>query len=137
MEKIQIEALISAPVQSVWLAYTQPSHIINWNFASPDWQCPWAKNDMRVGGKYEARMEARDGSFGFEFEAVYEAIDPQKSFSYTMPDGRNVQVSFEEMGEKTKIRIVFDPENQNLLDLQKNGWQSILDNFKAYTEALK
>lgn len=133
--KISIENQINAPIEKVWDFYTQPEHITQWNFADPSWHCPSATNDMRIGGTYSARMEAKDGSFGFDFEAVYDEIKSGQYFSYVMPDDRKVEVSFENTGDQTKVSIVFDAENQNPVDMQKAGWQSILDNFKRYSES--
>ncbi len=133
-QKITIEASISASLEKVWSCWTEPKHITNWNFATDDWQCPSAENDLRVGGKYKTRMEAKDGSFGFDFEAIYDEVIPQKKLTYTMPDGRVVTNSFEDQGEKTKVRTVFDAEGENPVEMQKNGWQAILNNFKKYVE---
>lgn len=132
---ITIQGTINANVRKVWDYYTQPKHITNWNFASEDWFCPSATNDMTVGGKYLARMEAKDGSYGFDFEAVYNSLEPFSSFSYTMTDDRIVKVKFEKQSEEMTLVIVsFDPETENSLELQQQGWQAILDNFKKYTE---
>jgi uncharacterized protein YndB with AHSA1/START domain len=133
--KIKIEATISAPSQKVWSYWTKPEHITKWNFASDDWQCPKASNDLKVGGKYAARMEAKDGSFGFEFEAVYDEVIEQKKLNYTMGDGRKVTTTFEPVGDKTKVTTVFDAEKENSEEMQKSGWQAILNNFKKYAEA--
>ncbi|TGK01821.1 activator of HSP90 ATPase [Leptospira langatensis] len=133
--KITVQSTIAADVKKVWEYYTNPAHIIGWNFASDDWQCPWAKNDMKPGGKYSARMEAKDGSFGFEFEAIYDSIVDQKAFAYTMLDGRKADVHFENKGNGTLVTVTFDPEQMNPLEMQRGGWQAILDNFKKYTEA--
>lgn len=133
-DQIIIQSTIQADSQKVWDHYTNPKHIIHWNFASDDWLCPWAKNDLRVGGKYSARMEAKDGSFGFEFEAVYDKITDQKSFTYTMEDGRKASVDLEAEGNKTKVTVSFDPEKENPEEMQRGGWQAILDNFKKYVE---
>jgi len=133
--KITITAPINADVKKAWNYYTNPEYITKWNFADPSWQCPSASNDMRVGGKYSARMEAKDGSFGFDFEAIYSEITEGESFIYGMPDGRQVTVVFEPSDSQTNVTITFDAEGQNSLEMQKNGWQAILNNFKAYTEA--
>jgi uncharacterized protein YndB with AHSA1/START domain len=135
MSKISVAATINADVKKVWDYYTNPEHITKWNYADPSWQCPSAANDMRVGGKYSARMEAKDGSFGFDFEATYDAITDGESFTYSMPDGRQVNVTFKQEGEATKVDVTFDAEDQNSVEMQKHGWQAILDNFKKYTEA--
>lgn len=132
--KVNIHATVAAPREKVWACYTEPEHITKWNFAADDWQCPSASNDMRVGGKYTARMEAKDGSFGFDFEAIYNAIDPGHSFTYTIPDGRVVDVVFSDNGSNTDVAITFDAESVNPVELQQAGWQSILNNFKEYTE---
>lgn len=133
-EKITIKANVNADADKAWQYYTQPEHITKWNFASDDWQCPWAENDMKPGGKYIARMEAKDGSMGFDFEAVYDAVNPGESFTYTMPDGRRVDVTFTENNNSTDVTVVFDPENIHPVEFQQAGWQAILDNYKKYTE---
>ena len=135
-DKIKIYSEISANRKKVWDYYTNPIHIVNWNFASEDWCCPKAENDLQIGGTYKARMEAKDGSFGFDFEAVYKEINPLESFSYCF-ENRNIQVRFEEMGKNIKVMIEFDPESENPIEMQKNGWQSILNNFKKYVESNK
>lgn len=131
---ITVEATVNAPVAKAWDTYTNPEHITKWNFASDDWQCPWAKNDMRVGGTYSARMEAKDGSFGFEFGATYTEINEGKNFTYVMGDGRKCTVSFTPQGNATHVAVTFDAENQNPVEMQKGGWQAILNNYKKYTE---
>lgn len=133
--KITVEATIRADKDNVWDFYTNPDHITQWNFADPSWHCPSAENDMRVGGKYSARMEARDGSFGFDFEAVYTDVAIWDSFTYIMPDGREVNVNFDEGGGKTDVTVTFDAETENPIEMQKGGWQAILNNFKAYAES--
>jgi uncharacterized protein YndB with AHSA1/START domain len=133
--KITVQANVHADIKKVWDSYTNPKHIVNWNFADPSWHCPSAENDMRIGGTYKARMEAKDGSFGFDFEAIYTEIIEGKQFSYGFGD-RTASVQFHSSGEQTEVVIVFDPENENPLELQKNGWQAILNNFKNYTESL-
>lgn len=135
--KIQIEASIQSPLAKVWSCWTEPTHITKWNFAIPEWHCPKASNELKVGGKYSARMEAKDGSFGFDFEAIYDEVIHQKTLSYTMSDGRKATTHFENLGNITKVTILFDAENQNPVEMQKNGWQSILNNFKKYAEENK
>lgn len=132
-EKITIKATISADKQKVWNYYTQPEHITKWNFADPSWHCPKATNDMKVGGQYMARMEAKDESFGFDFVAIYTKVNQGENFTYEF-DGRSSTVSFIETNGKTEVTVMFDPETENSIELQKNGWQAILDNFKKYTE---
>ncbi|MDO9554764.1 SRPBCC family protein [Rhodonellum sp.] len=135
MERILIQATILADRQKVWDYYTLPEHITKWNFATDDWQCPMASNDMRVGGKYSARMEAKDGSFGFDFEGIYDEIKIGEKFTYTLGDGRKVTVAFQDLGDTTDVTINFDPESENSIDLQREGWQAILNNFKKYVES--
>jgi uncharacterized protein YndB with AHSA1/START domain len=133
-QQITIFANIFAPKQKVWDYYTNPSHITNWNFGSEDWHCPFAQNDLQIGGTYHARMEDKDGSFGFDFIAIYEALVMEQSFTYSF-GGKKCTVSCREENNYTKVTISFDPENENPIELQKNGWQQILNNFKSYTEA--
>lgn len=134
-QKITIQATITADKKLVWESYTNPKHIIHWNFASDDWHCPSASNDLRVGGSYKARMEAKDGSFGFDFEAIYTEVNEGESFTYVLADEREINVSFTELENQTEVVIIFDAENQNSVELQRNGWQAILNNFKSYTES--
>ncbi|RFS22690.1 activator of HSP90 ATPase [Chitinophaga silvatica] len=134
MNKVIVNATINADVKKVWNYYTQPEHITEWNFADPSWQCPSASNDMKVGGKYSARMEAKDGSFGFDFEATYNEVVDGESFTYTMPNGREVTVDFKPAGQQTEVIVKFDPETENPIEMQKGGWQAILNNFKKYAE---
>ena len=131
---ITVENTVNAPVQKVWDYWTKPEHITKWNNASDDWHTPWAKNDLRVGGSFAARMEAKDGSFGFEFGGVYDAVRTNEYIEYTMEDGRKVQVDFTADGNQTRVVEKFDAENTHSVDMQKTGWQSILDNLKKYTE---
>ncbi|NIG55698.1 SRPBCC family protein [Chitinophaga sp. Cy-1792] len=131
--KIIIATSVPVNTQKAWDYYNEPVHITQWNFADPSWHCPSASNNMVPGGKYSARMEARDGSFGFDFEATYNEVIPGKSFTYTMPDGREVNVLFEANGDgQTNINVSFDPETENPLEMQKAGWQAILDNYQQY-----
>lgn len=133
--KITIQTTVFADLPKAWDYYTSPEHVTKWNFASEDWHCPSAQNDMRVGGKFVARMEAKDGSFGFDFEAVYQEIRDQAGFTYAMTDGRTVETNFEPVEGGTMITTTFDPEEQNSVEFQKQGWQAILDSYKRYTEA--
>ena len=137
MTKITISANVTANPEKVWQYWTQPKHIVNWNFASDDWHCPKSENDLRPGGKMNTRMEAKDGSFGFDFEAVYDEVIDRKKISYTMGDGRRAITVFEDLGNKTQITTTFDAEGTHPLEMQKNGWQAILDNFRKYTEGSK
>lgn len=133
LEKITISAKVSADKKKVWVYYTSPEHITKWNFADPSWHCPSAKNDLTVGGRYVARMEAKDGSFGFDFDAVYTDVAIEESITYEF-GGRYATISFAEEDGTVKVTITFDPETQNPIELQRSGWQAILDNFKRYTE---
>ncbi|MBK8080130.1 MAG: SRPBCC family protein [Saprospiraceae bacterium] len=135
--KITIKAEVSANRQKVWDYYTQPNHITKWNFADPGWHCPKASNDMKIGGKYMARMEAKDGSFGFDFEAFYNEIVVGEKFTYTMTDNRKVDVHFKDLGDKTEVTVTFDAENENPVEMQEQGWQLILDNFKIHRKPLR
>lgn len=133
--KITIEAVIASDRKDVWDSWTNPEHIVNWNFASDDWHCPSAENNLQKGGLYKARMEAKDGSFGFDFQAVYDEIVDQERILYTIADGRKVDTVFEDLGDhQTKVTTVFEAEQMNPAEMQRNGWQAILDNFKKYTE---
>ena len=133
---ITVESIINAPVERVWEYWTKPEHIVKWNHASDDWHSPWSKNDLRVGGSFSARMEAKDGSMGFDFGGVYNVIKTNEYIEYTIADGRKVQVSFSGSGNKTKVVETFEAESTNPVELQRGGWQAILDNFKKYTETL-
>lgn len=133
---ITVSVAIQSKLNHVWDAYTLPKHITNWNFASDDWCCPSATNDLRAGGKYCARMEAKDKSFGFDFEAIYDEVIPKQKLVYHLSDSRKVLVLFNATNEQTEVTITFEAENQNSVELQRNGWQAILNNFKKYTEGL-
>lgn len=132
---ITIETTVDAPVQKVWEYWSSPEHITQWNQASDDWHSPWAKNDLREGGSFSTRMEARDGSMGFDFGGVYDVVRNNEYIEYTMGDGRKVKTTFRPEGNKTHITESFDAETTHSVDMQKGGWQAILDNFKSYTEA--
>ncbi len=132
--KIMVQAIINAETKKTWDYYTQPRHIIRWNFADISWHCPSAENDMRVGGRYKARMEAKDGGIGFDFEAIYTDITENKQFTYEF-GGRTATVQFNDLDSQTEVIVTFDPENENPVDMQKDGWQAILNNFKNYTES--
>lgn len=131
---ITVQSTIHADKKKVWDYYTQPEHIIRWNFASDDWHCPRATNDLRVGGKYCARMEAKDGSVGFDFSTVYDEVTAQQKIAYTMEDDRKAVITFADKGGNTMVTVTFDAEKENAVEMQKEGWQAILDNFKKYAE---
>ena len=132
--KITIETTVHAPVEKVWKYWTEPNHITKWNSASDDWHTPFSENDLRVGGKFSSRMEAKDGSFGFDFGGVYDEVKLNEFISYTLGDGRKVEITFLHEENDTKIIQVFDPETENPIEMQQEGWQSILNNFKKYAE---
>lgn len=134
VSKITISALVKSPLQKVWDSWTKPEHITKWNFAIDTWQCPTASNDLKVGGKYIARMEAKDGSFGFDFEAIYDTVIENQELAYTMTDGRKAITFFVSKDNETSVTTTFDAENENPVEMQKQGWQAILDNFKKYVE---
>lgn len=134
---ITVETTVKAPIEKVWKLWTTPEHIIKWNNASDDWHTPWAKNDLRAGGRFTSRMEAKDGSSGFDFSGVYDKVTPHKLIEYTMGDGRKAKVSFNGNGNETKLTESFEAENMNSVELQRDGWQAILNNFKKYAESSK
>ena len=131
---ITIQSTVKAPVEKVWKYWVQPEHITKWNSASDDWHSPFAENDVRVGGKFLARMEAKDGSMGFDFGGVYDEVVENKKIAYTLGDGRKVRVDFKSMGNETEVVETFEAEETNPVEMQRGGWQAILDNFKKYTE---
>lgn len=135
LQAITIETTVNATPEKAWKIYNTPQDIIQWCSPDPSWHTPSAENDLRKGGTYMARMEARDGSFGFDFIAVYDEVVPNKHFQYTIVDGRKVVVDFIPEGNTTKIVQTFDPENENPLEMQRAGWQAILDNYKKYVDA--
>ena len=132
---ITVETTINAPVLQVWKSWTSPEHIIHWNNASDDWHTPRAENDFRVGGSFLSRMEAKDGSFGFDFAGAYNEIKAHELIIYTLFDGRKVRINFDTAGNATTIIESFEAESENSVELQKYGWQSILNNFKRYVES--
>lgn len=132
---ITVETLVDAPADKVWTLWTEPKHIMQWNCASPDWHTPRAMSDLREGGTFTSRMEAKDGSMGFDFAGTFTKVIPAKKLEYAMSDGRTVSISFDAQGKKTKVTEVFVAESENPVDMQRAGWQSILDNFKKYAEA--
>ena len=132
---ITIEAIVNRNSLDIWTLWTQPEHITKWNRASDDWHSPRAENDLRVGGRFLTRMEAKDGSVGFDFSGVYNEVIEHKKIHYTMDDGREVETLFNEENGQTKIIITFDAEKENPLEMQRDGWQAILNSFKRYAEA--
>jgi uncharacterized protein YndB with AHSA1/START domain len=138
MKKIKIETLVEADIYTVWRFWNEPQHIKGWAFASYDWECPHAENDLKVSGKFLTRMSAKDKTVSFDIVGTYTAVVPHEKIEYIMEDGRTVSVQFESMGEKlTKVIEEFEMENQNSEEMQRAGWQSILENFKKYTKKTK
>lgn len=132
--RITISTIVNKPVEHVWKVWTEPAHIMQWNAASDDWHCPKASNELRAGGTFSSTMAARDGSFGFDFEGVYDDVQPHKRIAYTMSDGRHCEILFEQKEGGTLVTESFDAETQNPVEMQRDGWQAILDRFKAYAE---
>lgn len=134
---ITIETSVNAPVEKVWACWTEPVHISQWAFAIDTWHAPYAENDLRKDGRFKTRMEAKDGSMGFDFEGIYTVVDANKLIEYSIADGRKVITAFDSLdGKTTKITQTFEAENENPVDMQRDGWQAILDNFRKYTESL-
>lgn len=134
---ITVETIVHIPAEKVWKYWTEPQHITKWNNASEDWHTPYAENDLKVGGKFVSRMEAKDGSFGFDFGGVYDEVKINESLSYTIEDGRNVKISFIPQDNSTQIIEHFEVEDTNEIEMQQAGWQAILDHFKRYAEAVE
>ena len=133
-KKITVETTVQAPVEKVWQYWTETTHITNWNSASDDWHTPYAENDLRVGGKFLSRMEAKDGSFGFDFGGIYDEVILHEVLAYTLEDGRKVKITFKGQENETEVIETFDAETENPIELQQQGWQAILDHFKKYAE---
>ena len=134
--QITVATTVKVPVEKAWEIWTSPEHIKQWNAASEDWHTTKSENDLRTGGKFSSRMEAKDGSFGFDFEGVYDEVIDHKRIAYTLGDGRKVQVEFNGENETTIVET-FDAEQINSIEMQKTGWQAIMDNFKKYAESNK
>ncbi len=132
--RITVETLVNAPGSHIWMCWTEPKHILKWNQASADWHTTKAETDLREGGAFVSRMEAKDGSAGFDFGGTYTKVIPGKRLEYSMDDGRNVEVLFTEEAGKTRIVETFDAESENPVEMQRGGWQAILDSFRAYAE---
>lgn len=133
---ITVEATVNAPAEKVWNCWTQPEHITKWCQASDDWHAPYAENDVKTGGKFKTTMAARDGSMSFDFEGEYTEVVPMQKLVYAMSDGRKVSIIFSANGNQTHVSETFDPENMNPPEMQREGWQAILDNFKKHTESV-
>lgn len=138
MQKDQITVVVTvkAPMSMVWVCWNEPKHIVKWAFASDDWEAPMAENDLRKGGKFKTKMAAKDKSASFDFSGTYTAVEEYKLIEYDMDDDRHVLVEFSETPEGVKVSVTFDPESENSVELQRNGWQAISDNFKKYVEGI-
>lgn len=134
-DRITVQTKIQAPIENVWDYYTKPEHMTKWNFASDEWCCPNAKNDLQKDGEFDLRMEAKDGSMGFDFKGKYENVVPNELISYKIADGRTVDVQFIKSERGVILKQTFDMEGTNSDEQQKNGWQAILDTFKKYAES--
>jgi uncharacterized protein YndB with AHSA1/START domain len=132
---ITIKATVNAPVDKVWQIWSEPDHITKWASPSEDWHTTRAENDLREGGNFLSRMEAKDGSFGFDFGGTYDVVKPNELIEYTLGDGRKVKTVFNTKDNAVEIVQTFDPESENPREMQQAGWQAILDSFKRYTEA--
>ena len=133
--QITVLTIINAPVEKVWESFTHPEHIIEWNFATPEWHCPKAEIDLKPGGKFNYRMEAKDGSFGFDFGGTYDEVRQNEKLLYHLDDDRKVEVTFFENKGKTTVTESFDPDKQHPAEMQQQGWQAILENLKKYVES--
>jgi len=131
---ITVHVKVNAPIRKIWKYWTTPEHITQWNNASDDWHSPYAKNDLQVGKRFDYRMEAKDKSMGFDFTGVYTKISKHKLIEYTLDDDRKVSINFSKADNWTEVTESFEAETTNSNELQRAGWQAILDNFKKYTE---
>lgn len=133
-DAITVQTTVFAPLEKVWRQWTEPAHITKWAFASDDWEAPAAENDVRTGGQFKTVMAAKDKSASFDFTGQYTDVQEHTVIAYDMDDGRHVTIKFEQVPEGTKVTETFDPEQENSLELQRSGWQSILENFKRHVE---
>ena len=131
---ITVQNTINASIEQVWEKWTTPQHIMKWNNASDDWHTPFAENDLKVGGKFRYTMASKDDTMRFDFEGVYTTVLDFSVIEYEIIDGRKVKITFEQNAASTKVTESFDPETENSEELQEQGWQAILDNFKKYVE---
>ncbi len=134
MDLITVESIIEAPIDMVWDFWTKPEHVMHWNFASNDWHCPRANSDFNIGGEFHYIMAAKDGSVEFDFCGTFTKIIDKTFIEIFLEDGRELNIQFESEGNTTKIIETFEPEEINSIELQKQGWQAILNNFKLYVE---
>lgn len=133
-QSVTVQATVNTPVEKAWKYFNEPDHIKQWAFASDDWHAPKSENDLRTGGKFSTTMAAKDGSYSFEFGGVYDNVVPNKVIEYTMGDGRKVKTIFDGKNGGTVVTQTFDAETENPIDMQRAGWQAILDNFKKHAE---
>lgn len=134
MVKVTVTTKIKAPIEKVWNQLNNPLDIMKWNFASPDWHCPSAENDLRVGGSLKSTMAAKDGSFAFDFEGFYDEVVPNKYIKYHLANNRVVEITLTQQNDEVLITETFDAESENPIEMQQQGWQAILNNFKYYVE---
>jgi uncharacterized protein YndB with AHSA1/START domain len=131
---IEVSTTIHSSIQKVWDAWTTPAHIVMWNFASAEWCCPKASVDLKVGGKFSHTMASKDGNYQFDFWGTYSLIEEYVTLEVVLEDNRKLHISFEQNGEDTIVTEQFEPENMNDVELQRSGWQAILNEFKSYVE---
>lgn len=136
MNKRTVSTTVNAPIEKVWDTWTNPKDIVNWNSPSEDWHTPFAENDLKVDGKFKFTMAAKDGSMSFDFEGIYTSVENHEKIAYKLADDREVIILFEDLGDRVKVTESFDPETENPLEMQKAGWQAVIDNFKKYTETI-
>src|SRR5688500_18432913 len=132
---ITVQTTVEKPVEKVWESWNEPRHIKQWCHASDDWHAPYSENDLRKDGTFKTTMAAKDGSFSFDYGGVYTNVQTNKVIEYVMTDGWKVKTVFDSNGNETKVTETFDPESENPIDMQRAGWQAILENFKKYTES--
>ncbi|HEX8562680.1 MAG TPA: SRPBCC family protein [Flavobacterium sp.] len=132
--QLTVTATVNSDIETVWKLWTTPEHIKNWNFAIDSWHCPYAENDLRPGGTFKSTMASKDGAIRFDFEGTYSEIVAKERISYSMSDGRQCTVTFDETGNGITVTETFDAETTNPLEMQQQGWQAILNNFKSYVE---
>lgn len=135
MERITLQTTLQSDLDKVWECWTRPEHITHWNFASDEWCCPNATNDLKPNGKFSWRMEAKDGTVGFDFEGTYDRIVDKTLIAYSMSDGRKVDITFTQNGNEVTISETFDAEGTHSDEQQRAGWQAILENFKKHVES--
>ena len=134
--KIEIDVVVKSDINTVWNCWSKPEHVIHWNFASSDWCCPKAESNFNEGGQFSYRMESRDGIMGFDFMGTFTNIEPKKNIQFKLDDGRMVQVHFSEINIGVLVQEIFEAENIHSVQEQKDGWKSILENFKSHVETL-